>query len=62
MRRLTHQRLQSKNCTWRIEIFAKGHYYLDALKRWEHRREKCVDLEKDYVEKKINKKNILYLC
>ena len=26
-------------------------YYLDGLKRWEHRWEKCVDLQGDYVEK-----------
>lgn len=26
-------------------------YYLDGLKRWEHRWEKCIDLHGDYVEK-----------
>ncbi|XP_018359055.1 PREDICTED: uncharacterized protein LOC108758551 [Trachymyrmex cornetzi] len=26
-------------------------YYLDGLKRWEHRWEKCIDLQGDYVEK-----------
>lgn len=26
-------------------------YYLDGLQRWEHRWEKCVELEGDYVEK-----------
>jgi len=25
-------------------------YYLVELKRWEHRVEKCVDLQGDYVE------------
>ena len=26
-------------------------YYLDGLQRWEHRWEKCVELQRDYVEK-----------
>ena len=26
-------------------------YYLDGLKGWEHRWEKCIDLQGDYVEK-----------
>ena len=26
-------------------------YYSDGLKRWEHRWEKCVELQGDYVEK-----------
>ena len=26
-------------------------YYLDGLRRWEHRWEKCVELQGDYVEK-----------
>lgn len=26
-------------------------YYLDGLERWEHRWEKCVELQGDYVEK-----------
>ena len=25
--------------------------YLDGLQRWEHRWEKCVELQGDYVEK-----------
>ncbi|GFT80716.1 histonelysine Nmethyltransferase SETMARlike [Trichonephila clavipes] len=25
-------------------------YYLDGLQRWEHRWEKCVELQEDYVE------------
>ena len=33
-------------------------YYLDWLQRWEHRWEKCVKLQGDYVEKykKISEK------
>ena len=27
-------------------------YYLDGLQRWEHRWEKCVELQGDYVETK----------
>ena len=26
-------------------------YYLDRLQRWEHRWEKCIELQGDYVEK-----------
>ena len=26
-------------------------YYLDGLQRWEHRWEKCVELQGDYIEK-----------
>jgi len=26
-------------------------YYLDGLKRWEHRWKKCIELQGDYVEK-----------
>ena len=26
-------------------------YHLDRLQRWEHRWEKCVELQGDYVEK-----------
>ena len=29
----------------------KAGYYLDGLQRWEHRWEKCVELQRDYVEK-----------
>ena len=29
----------------------KAEYYLDGLKRWEHRWDKCVEQQGDYVEK-----------
>ena len=34
-------------------------YYLDGLQRWEHRWEKCVELQGDYVEKKKKLKKYL---
>ncbi|GFT60189.1 hypothetical protein TNCV_4970341 [Trichonephila clavipes] len=56
----------SKNWARRTDIFVKWRgnhlreqlfcrentkYYLDELQRWEHRWEKCVELQEDYVEK-----------
>ncbi|GFV57747.1 histonelysine Nmethyltransferase SETMARlike [Trichonephila clavipes] len=31
-------------------------YYLDGLQRWEHRWEKCVELQRDYAEKQKQQK------
>ena len=36
-------------------------YYLGGLQRWEHRWEKCVELQGDYVEKKFLKKCLVTL-
>ncbi|GFW85953.1 histonelysine Nmethyltransferase SETMARlike [Trichonephila clavipes] len=37
----------------REQLFCRenAEYYLDGKQRWEHRWEKCVELQEDYVEK-----------
>ena len=47
--------LNEEAITFAINYFAEKNveYYLDGLHRWEHRWEKCVKLQGDYVEIKF---------